>query len=311
MGQLAAHLTASILPRQLSEPDRAFWEPIAAGLDNGDGLEIALDIPHVPDSLLARIVDESSKCVADAEAKSVEELLAGKTPNILGPLFEILLVTNDTADVITTNYDRLIEIDAALHGIRVDTMFYGHTLGRLDEKLARDELIEVRRGSARTRNRKDIGTRPHIRLSKPHGSLDWRIFNGDIVRMDFPIGQGARIITPGSSKYREGYERPFDDQRERANRAINSGTAFLALGYGFNDPHLQTHLQRRFKEVPALVLAHRLTASAKTYLSTNERAIGIESSGTPGTCIAHQGGEKIALQGDLWKIEELIKEILT
>lgn len=311
MGQLATHLISNITRDLLVEADWEAWEPIAAQLGKGDGLEVALDIPHVPETLLNLIVRESGSCVAAAEAEEVEKLLAGETDNILGPLMQILLVTNDQPDVITTNYDRLIEIDAALHGIRVDTMFYGQTLGRLNEKLAREELMRFTRTQARARPRGEMSLRPHIRLAKPHGSLDWRLFDGAVIRTDFTTNTAARIITPGLSKYREGYERPFDDQRDRANRAINAATAFLTLGYGFNDPHLQTHLKTRFTEVPALVLAHRLTDSAKAYLTSNERAIGIESSPTAGQSVAHQAGEQMHLDGDLWQIENLISEVLT
>lgn len=311
MTALGNHLVSCIKQDQLTAEEWVSWEPIAEQLENGDGLETALDIPHVPDSLLDIIVRECGTCVASAESEAIEHLLAGNFVNSLGPLMRILLITNDHPDVITTNYDRLIEFDAALHEIRVDTMFYGQTLGRLDKRLARQELTHVKRTPSSTRTRHEESLLPHIRLSKPHGSLDWRLFQGAVIRTEFATNLTARIITPGSSKYRAGYERPFDDQRERANSAINGAESFLTLGYGFNDPHLQTHLRTRFQEVPALVLAHRLTDSAKEYLAGNARAIGLESSATPGQSIAHQGGETLPLVGNLWQIDNLISEVLT
>lgn len=311
MSQLATHLISSIKRDQLDDNDWTAWEPIAAQLKRGDGLETALNTPNVPDSLLNVIVRECGACVASAETEAIERLLTGSFVYSLGPLMKFLLITNEQPDVITTNYDRLIEVDAALHDIRVDTMFYGQTLGRLDKRLARQELTMVKRTPTNARTRHEEAVLPHIRLSKPHGSLDWRLFQGAVIRTEFTTSLAARIITPGSSKYREGYERPFDEQRARANRAINGATAFLTLGYGFNDPHLQTHLKTRFREVPALVLAHRLTGSAKEYLAGNARAIGLESSTTPGQTIAYQGREQMALTGDLWQIDNLISEVLT
>lgn len=311
MGQLAGHLITAITEDKLSQADWAIWEPIATRLAKGDGLEAALELPYVSDSLLDVIVKESGTHVAAAESAAINDLLTGKSESVLGPLMQLLLVTGDQPDVITTNYDRLIEIDAALHEIPIDTMFYGQTVGRLDEHLARQELIRYSPRKARARSRSDLMIRPHIRLSKPHGSLDWRLLNGAVIRVDFATDAAFRIITPGSSKYREGYETPFDVQRDRANKAIDSATAFLTIGYGFNDPHLQTHLKTRFAQVPSLVLARSLTDSARSYLSMNDRAIGIECAPVAGRSVAHQSGGQLNLDGDLWQIEDLIREVLT
>lgn len=311
MGQLADHLIATLTKDALSPTDWSIWEPIATRLARGDGLEAALELPHVPDSLLDVIVKESGTHVAAAESAAINDLMNGTAKSVLGPLLQLLLATGDESDVITTNYDRLIEVDAALHEVPIDTMFHGKTIGRLDENLARQELIRSSPRRVRARSRNDLVLRPHIRLSKPHGSLDWRLLNGGVVRVDFATDAAFRIITPGSSKYREGYETPFDVQRDRANKAIDAATGFLAIGYGFNDPHLQTHLKTRFAQVPSLVLARNLTTSARSYLSMNNRAIGIECAPASGQSVAHQSGEQLNLNGDLWQIENLIREVLT
>ena len=108
----------------------------------------------------------------------------------------------------TTNYDRLIEVQAARAGVSVDTGFYGHTLGRLDPQRSKGELLR-REPSPGSPSKVRLKSWPHIRLSKPHGSLGWFRHRDELLRSDLPMPGLDQIIAPGGSKYRLGYESPI------------------------------------------------------------------------------------------------------
>lgn len=311
MGQLGAHLLASI-PSLLGGGSVALtsaWDQISTCLMNGGGLEAALDIDPLPAALADLITNEVAVIVGREEQEAVRTMLAATDPPAFGSLFSHILQNNDSADVITTNYDRLLEVAAAIASVRVDTMFYGHTLGRLDERLSREELLEpitYTGAAARVRLR----TRRHIRLAKPHGSLDWFAHNDIFVRSEMELPGARQIVAPGGSKYRLGYNMPFDLQRSRANTAIDQASAFLIIGYGFNDDHLETHLKAAFPKVPAVVVAQELSANAKSFLSTNTTALGIEANGAGSGARLIRGVDQLEVPVELWKLEVLLKETL-
>lgn len=281
MGALADHLQQAIptAPGALCEEGTTQWQRISAELANGAGLESAFGEGNLADSLADRLTSAIANHVKDAEATAISRILADETISAFGRLFAHMLRTSDVADVITTNYDRLLEVHAARAGVRMDTMFYGHTIGRLDESLSQEELLQ-RRTVVGRRATLTVRPRAHIRLSKPHGSLDWFSQNGECLRSDLALHGTQRIIAPGGNKYRLGYEVPFDVQRKRANDAIDQAAALLFIGYGFNDEHLQTHIRTRFAEIPSVVISRNLTESAREYMSLNPTAVSIEMAET-------------------------------
>jgi hypothetical protein len=292
------------------EEVHAEWKKIAVALEDGEGLEQAIHAESMPDELGALIAVHASECVREDEAVAIDAMSRSDKPGEFSRIARHLSRVDGQPTIITTNYDRLIEVDLALSGVAVDSMFAGHTIGRLDEKLARQEHEYVER-TASSRSRSRSLTRPHVQLAKPHGSLDWFTSgSGDVVRSDLTLAGPRRVVAPGGSKYRLGYESPFDVHRERANRAIDRAGAFLIVGYGFNDDHLQTHLKPAFANVPSLVVSYALTENARAFLSTNPDAVGIERGPTDDlSVVMHEGNQKIVNCG-IWKLDVLLREAL-
>lgn len=311
MGALADHLQRTILadPGTLGEEGTSQWQRISAELAAGTGLESALGEGNLADSLADHLTSAIADHVKEAEAAAISQILADETVSAFGRLFAHILRTSGVADVITTNYDRLLEVHAAKAGVRMDTMFYGHTIGRLNESLSRDELLQREPVVGRAA-KLVVRQRPHIRLSKPHGSLDWFSHNGECIRSDLALRGKQQIIAPGGNKYRLGYEVPFDAQRKRANEAIDNAAALLFIGYGFNDEHLQTHLQTRFSEIPSVVISRNLTPSAREYMGLNSAAVSIEMGDTPDTCRMMQDSKVLEMPIPLWNLDDLVKEVL-
>lgn len=309
MSALASHLVSTVPGgRSVSAESRAAWQPISEALQAGVGLEQAMQDASVPEELADIVTAEICSAVGDAEATAIREFLASNEVPAFGRLFQHVLRTNDIAEVVTTNYDRLLEVAAARAQVRVDTMFTGHTIGRLDEALSREELLEGR--PSRTRpGVAELRTRKHVRLAKPHGSLDWYMLHGEHLRSELAIDGPRRVVAPGGNKYRLGYEIPFDLQRKRANAAIDKASAMLFIGYGFNDDHLQTYIRPKFSEVPNVVMAHTLTTSAREFLALNPVSMGIESAVDGGSTIII-GDATLTLPEPLWQVDVLLREIL-
>lgn len=313
MGMLAEHL-GSVIPDLISDGGatvRVEWERIAASLAAGEGLESALGEQPLNEFLADALTGAITERVQRSEGPAIARILGADDKSAFGRLFEHILRSAPHADVITTNYDRLIEVHAARAGVRVDSMYYGHTIGRMDAALSREELYEAHVPAGGRSRSATIRTRPHIRLSKPHGSLDWFAREGEYFRSDLAIPGSRQIIAPGGNKYRLGYEVPFDEQRNRANAAIDGAASLLTVGYGFNDEHLQTHLRSKFSQVPAVVVSRSLTANAVAYLGSNPNSIGIEAADGGNGCRVVRGRDELELDFPLWDLEHLVKEVLS
>ena len=264
MAALADHLQQNV-PHQLDPGSRPLWEQISEELANGTDLENAL-LRHSPDPAMeAVIVELTANLILDAEMAVIEKVISGKHTLRFSRLLAHMLKPNTGIPVVTTNYDRLIEVAAEAVGLGVDTIFFGQHVGHLDSKQSQFSLC---RGVTQRPKAVHLAYIDHLVILKPHGSLDWYLHNHDPVRCPLPLKHQRLIITPGLNKFRDGYERPFDAHRERANKEIDRAARYLIVGYGFNDDHLQTHLEPQLKSgKPSVLITHSLSAKAKALIS--------------------------------------------
>lgn len=312
MTDLAAHLRENV-PNEITARSLSClpqWTPISELLEQGQGLEDALADGVSSDELADLIAEQIATCISGKEMHAMEKILREAEPPAFSRIFQHVLRTTECVDVITTNYDRLIEAQAARVGIGVDSMFYGHTVGKFDPEQSRKSMLRLDNQVGRRRVT-SIRKTPHIRLSKPHGSLDWLTYNGEHFRSDLAIPGARRIVAPGGNKYRQGYEMPFDQQRERANAAIDAADALLFVGYGFNDDHLQTHIRERIQKVPSVILSRTITQSAREYLSISPVALGVEADrvNDAHTHVVKGDGEA-TLDSPIWNLNRLVEEVL-
>jgi hypothetical protein len=74
-------------------------------------------------------------------------------------------------------------------------------------------------------------------LYKIHGSVDWEIRSGRIVRSHEP--EHPLIIYPRNSKFESSYNPPFLEMMSRLQVALRQpNTGLLVVGFGFNDDHI-------------------------------------------------------------------------
>ncbi|MFL0711596.1 MAG: SIR2 family protein [Microcella pacifica] len=294
-----------------TDSDREELARISSSLRGGVSLEEALSSDHsneIRDFIRRNVCDQ----IEAAERQALKEIALHPEDSTYARLMGKALEVNQVLNVVTTNYDRLIEALASLAGLRIDSMFSGQTVGILSDVRAGQEQATLRRrNTGSTRSRRALVAAKHLRLAKPHGSLDWREIDGRVFRSDLLRGV-PHIIAPTKGKYREGYGVGFQEHIARAAQAVSEASAFLFVGFGFNDDHLQTHLASRLRAVPSVVLAHTLTSSARHYLAESPPMLAIESSGAgPTGALVHFGEESFTTKEDLWELDELLTHVLS
>ena len=309
MGALANHLQATIGPT-LSADDAALWKTLSP-LIGANGLEAALlQTPPTP-TLEAAIVAETVGLIVHSEQDVIAEVFAKKRILRFTRLLKHLLKPSSGIPVVTTNYDRLVEIAAEEAGLGVDTLFVGQFAGHLNE---RESKLSFCREVTLKSGRAHFHYQDRVSVFKPHGSLDWYYREGKPVRYAGELPLSRLIITPGFNKFRNGYDSPFDRHRERANGAIDKASRFLILGYGFNDDHLETHLTPRIKNgTPALLLTHSLSTNALKLAREYDNVIAIQHAtidGKAGSSVYVNKTENFVPDLALWDINDFITEVL-
>lgn len=310
MGELANHLHAVIGP-DLSSADVATWSEIVP-LIQSKGLEAALLEKPPSAGLEAAIATATAELIAARERSIVTEVFAGARTLRLTRLIAHLLKPSSGLPIVTTNYDRLVEIAAEEAGLGVDTMFVGRFSGTLNE---RESRLSFCRDVTLKKNHVAYHYHPRALVCKPHGSLDWYLRNGKPVHYagDLP-GAMRLIITPGHNKFRNGYESPFDHHRSRANEAIDRASRFLILGYGFNDDHLETHLSPAIRGgKPTLLMARTLSASAEALATGHANVIALDcvnQDGADGTRVIINKNHLFFPNLALWDVHSFIQEVL-
>jgi hypothetical protein len=187
MNALASHLLTAV-PKKLPLPHVQNWQAIVREIGSGQGLEAAL-LRHPPDGDLEDIiVNETAALMRHDEAKVIREVVSGGKTLPLTRLLRHFPKTPPVIDIITPNYDRLIEIAAEDAGLGVDTMFLGTMLGRYDAKASGLSFVKTLRQTKKTVRKI---TAPRVVLRKPHGSLDWCMRDGRPTR-----AAAEHIVTP-------------------------------------------------------------------------------------------------------------------
>lgn len=307
MGALAEHLQSQI-PDRVGEDSRENWNSISRALAEGLNLESAL-LAHAPtDEVEVAIRELTAELILVDEAKVVRDVFSNGRCLRFTKLLGKMLKPANGIPIITTNYDRLIEVAVECAGLSINSLFTGHHIARHDPVGSRNSLCRMvtrRRGPA-------LKFCEHATILKPHGSLDWYDRDNEPVRCTFPVEAPRLMITPGRNKFRAGYNQPFDVHRETANREIDKAKRFLIVGYGFGDEHLQTHLELRLRRGnPGLILTHTLSDNALKLLDDCPSLTAISSKPDCVGAQVHRHGVNQFFPGaDLWDLDSFITEVL-
>jgi len=291
MNKLCEYLKEELSPCFSAEPA---WDSFLQELDNGDGLESALLKVALPDKIQTGILYATWNLVADADLQLFNDLVYGKVHIALGDLLQYFYrAAPQCVNIITTNYDRMIEYACDFASLPIDVRLNGQYY--------------------RTQKQDLLQSKNTVNLLKVHGSLD--LFQDTLQRTfalplqgKIPEGLTPKIITPGVTKFQNVFQDPFHGILHSANNLIGSAQSYLCIGYGFNDDHIQAQmLSEASRGKPILLItkevsdhaAHLLVERAKHYITISEGSI-------PGTSEVVIDKNVMTFEGDFWKVEGLL-----
>ncbi|MGI9277392.1 MAG: hypothetical protein ACR2PT_21410 [Endozoicomonas sp.] len=242
MPALEKHLKAE-LSTGLSKSQQAQWQDVLSALKSApNNFEAAMDCIK-DDALTNKVVDLTGNFVSKLDKRYAPSILTGEktwpAALTLKTLFDRYTRSGDTRlDCGTPNYDLLGEYSFCYEGIHYLTGFSGGFCRELDWKKATKEVISYKSSSRKI----SPVTKPHIRLHKPHGSLNTFDLNDRMVQCDAWIETPPKhvqraMITPGTEKYQK-LHRYRSDLLAEYDKAVERHNRFLFLGFGFNDTQL-------------------------------------------------------------------------
>ncbi|MZP28107.1 fibronectin-binding protein (FBP) [Heliobacterium undosum] len=163
--------------------------------------------------------------------------------------FSSRTASRDRLNIFTTNYDRFIEYGCDMAGIITIDRF----IGRI-KPIFRTTKLELDYHY----NPPGIRGEPRYvegvaRITKLHGSIDWRFENGQIIKVPIGFGQTADdtfngpeqlVIYPNSAKDIETAFYPYAELfRDLSYAVCRPNSVLVTYGYSFGDSHINRIIQ--------------------------------------------------------------------
>ena len=307
MWPLGQHLRGSNLPSTCNAPEdvdtwRAFLDTVQR-----EDLESALTHVHVTGQVLAHIVNTTWRYLNRADLQVFFRVVSDRRCMALTRLFEYLFnSTHQEIDVVTPNYDRIAEYAAEAAGYMAYTGFGFQCVAAR----ATNPHPKVFAGGRQLRT---------VNVWKVHGSFGWFADNlGRLVSLppltDIPEELTPVIVTPGIEKYRRTHDEPFRSVMQRADDAVRQARAFICVGFGFNDPHLQPLITERCgsPDVPLVLITKQVSETAHSILKSGRylRYLAIEECQGGSRIYANEFPDGVELIGpSLWSLDEFLNSM--
>lgn len=272
------------------------------GLLDSDGLENSIDRVALSTDTLERIRKLTWEVVNEADLKYFSANPMSPPESFVKLLGKIIAPTPNRAVVVTTNYDRLAEYAADAIKATVVTGFEGSLVRNL-------EIPSQSTHIKRTRTRERV-----VDVWKVHGSLDW-FMSPSGVPISFPLSKAIAsgfqplIVPPGKNKYSSTHDEPYRSIIAEADKAFTQAGAYICIGYGFNDEHIQPKLLAQIsKGKPIVILAKSMTESCKKHIidANISKYLIFEQLNDTSTKVYGNGWCE-QYDGSYWSLDEFIK----
>lgn len=306
MAGLKDHLLGVSPPDTAIDADKSAWQTFIEALQNVD-LETALNDIRLSEAMTQLVVEKTWDFLVPSDLAIFAKMVGNRKLFPLTSLYTHLFQsTASDIHVVTPNYDRIAEYAADAGGLCHYTGFsYGYLRDRATEHAPRIHLGKL---PARV-----------VNVWKVHGSFDWfRDRDGIVMALPVtgtrPVGLEPVIVTPGIEKYRLTHDEPFLSIKQGADSAIQSSGAYLCIGYGFNDSHIQTKLVERCRvdTVPLVLLTKAISTAAHTFLKSGKcrHYLALEEFGGGSKMYTAEHPDGVELKDKpLWKLEQFLTMI--
>lgn len=298
------------VPNKLSNEDIACWRNIEETLNNGTDLESTLQQNKATKNIERAIIESAYELISREDISIFKEIIEKSRKLRFSEYLSCFNVDLYNLVVITTNYDLLIEYACEIKGLVYSDSYYGKIISKYSPENAEKEMLKGIKRDKKPMNH----YKPHIKIYKPHGSINWKLINGKLNKINHVNCGIPCIITPGSNKYEKGYEEPFDYHIGKMGQEIDNAKRLIFIGYGFNDNHLETHLNKPENiSKPKLIVTRTLYGNAEKIVDNSPNTIAIEemkiNDKSCGTRIYFEKQIYEIKDKKIWDIAELIKEV--
>ena len=267
------------------------------------GLEAAIDNNSLSETAKKRIRQVTWERINSSDlALFRDKNLEDRIQPLVHLVKKIIAASPNHMTIVTTNYDRLSEYATDIYRASIVTGFEGNLIRKFD---GFPDNVNNQRIAARERV---------VKVLKVHGSLDWfESSEGEIISFPLqdrvPAGYEPLIVPPGKEKYSTTHEEPYRTIIEEADKEFRKAGAFICIGYGFNDSHIQPKLISQIKNnrKPIVVITKCATNECKRLITDSnvKKYLILEEEGTC-TKVTSNDGEFI-VDGNMWALEEFMK----
>ena len=197
-------------------------------------------------------------------------------------------------NIVTTNYDRVLEHIMSFQDIVFTDGFEGKTLSVFNESQFKE---------------KDL-----VNLIKVHGSLNWFNIDGEIRYLScLSKDKVPQIIAPGKNKYQEAYSSPYRELIQKSDYLIKNASSILVVGFGFNDAHLTPRIKAKVKKgTPIVLITKKISGSCFEELKNAEKYLLLEESNSGKTKVIYkenstENKKEIELEGNFWQLNKFME----
>ena len=234
--------------------------------------------------------------IKEADEKIIIHLLHNSSHfnGIYSMIKKCIAAEPQVANIITTNYDRILEYVMAYHGIQFTDGFNGRHLSAFNDTLFQGKNI--------------------VNLVKVHGSINWGCHNDDIRYVDCIEEYTPVIIPPGKNKYREAYKEPYRELIHKADQIISNANSIFVVGFGFNDEHLTPKVKEKAaKGTPIVLITLKISDTTYKELQSAQKYVLIESTKDNKSKVYIKKDNQIheyIIDGEYWQLNKFMEEVI-
>ena len=309
MGKLADELDKNFSLVENNEY-KQFWKECNSIVRN-DGLEAALlTISNTENAFVEKIREITGKFILESDYAVRENILRDSSgfEKLLNYLNKTVSVNKKIIDIMTPNYDLIIETIADKLNLTTTLGFKGNLFQKFDSELLKDPYKYYKKSTT------------ILRIFKPHGSINW-INRGAITYQtnDYCYleknSNCIEIIAPGSMKFQYGMTHNLlREHREIFNSVFTdnkSSHAIFIYGYGFNDEQFDTVFENTNKDVIVLTMdikeeVIKRAVSNKNWTLFYKNVIGKKQNTTNLSFMVYKG-KKYKIDESLWDLEKFVE----
>lgn len=201
-------------------------------------------------------------------------------------------------NIITTNYDRVLENIISINNFSFTDGFSGRMLSVFNE-----ELFQTKAEIA------------FINLIKVHGSLNWFELDGQTRYFRKNETYDPQIIPPGKNKYRQAFSDPYRNLIQISDKKINNSKSLLVIGFGFNDEHITPRITNQIRKgIPIVIVSKKITDTTKEELKNALCYLTLEEVNETKTKLVYKKINDIEehteiIEGSLWKLDNFMEAL--